>query len=113
MDRELTALVLTLIGSKFEETDVTCVRLEKLRSEAVGRYSREVIVEHENVVLEALEWEVCLVTPYHFLRGFMETSWVFESDDFVKDELSLREKYEVVFDKAVGYLDRVMRNFEF
>lgn len=64
---------------KLEEAEIPSVR--ELNDCTENTYTSELIIETERLILNKLQWELCIVTPFHFLGIYMQEG--FSSDDLL------------------------------
>ena len=114
-DKEKMALIALLIAAKYNQTDITCISLNTLRREAIGRYSREELIQGEKYFLEFLKWELNVITPFDFLFSFSQVGIIFKSEftnfgDEGNDFSSFWEISKRILSKSIEKLNTVIKD---
>jgi len=69
---QLIGISALVIAAKFEETRVPC--LDDFIWISADAFSREEVLRVEKIMLGALDWDLTLPTPLHFLRRFSKAA---------------------------------------
>lgn len=82
---QLIAITCLLIASKFTETDQTCLRIYELEKEYRYQYTFKNITSCEQKILEEINWNTFVQTPYHYVNLFLSAGVLFSDDEYYQD----------------------------
>jgi hypothetical protein len=81
----LVAITCLLIASKFEETDENCLRIHELEKEYKYKYTFKNITSCEQKILEEINWNTFIQTPYYYINLYFSSGVLFSDDEYYQD----------------------------
>ncbi|CAI2359844.1 unnamed protein product [Moneuplotes crassus] len=79
-DKDLWAATTLLLSSKYIELDDSIPFISHFRKLGLDSYNEDIFIKSESVLLKALNWEMMVVTPLHYLECILNYCALFGDD---------------------------------